>query len=87
MSYSIYFAGTSIEFNITWLRGGHPLLNVGDLSIEASQRLVLLLDQLRFPAVKSLTTSVVVVIINRYDALSLDFRSNLFPGTQFIVIH
>ncbi|KAG8504240.1 hypothetical protein CXB51_002593 [Gossypium anomalum] len=75
--------GTSIEFNITWLRGGHPLLNVGDLSIEASQRLVLLLDQLRFPAVKSLTTSVIVVIINRYDALSLDFRSNLFPGTHF----
>ncbi|KAA3464831.1 Symplekin [Gossypium australe] len=62
--------GTSIEFNITWLRGGHPLLNVGDLSIEASQRLVLLLDQLRFPAVKSLTTSVIVVIINSLSAIA-----------------
>ncbi|TYH89625.1 hypothetical protein ES332_D01G276300v1 [Gossypium tomentosum] len=62
--------GTTIEFNITWLRGGHPLLNVGDLSIEASQRLVLLLDQLRFPAVKSLTTSVIVVIINSLSAIA-----------------
>ncbi|CAK7343924.1 unnamed protein product [Dovyalis caffra] len=38
--------GASVEFNISWLRGGHPVLNVGDLSIEASRRLSLLLDQL-----------------------------------------
>ncbi|XVF08283.1 hypothetical protein REPUB_Repub06bG0213100 [Reevesia pubescens] len=62
--------GTPIEFNITWLRGGHPLLNVGDLSIEASQRLVLLLDQLRFPTVKSLTSSVIVVLISSLSAIA-----------------
>ncbi|XVE62050.1 hypothetical protein DITRI_Ditri06bG0087800 [Diplodiscus trichospermus] len=62
--------GTPVEFNITWLRGGHPLLNVGDLSIEASQRLMLLLDQLRFPTVKSLTNSVIVVLINSLSAIA-----------------
>ncbi|GJX07169.1 symplekin isoform X1 [Tanacetum coccineum] len=25
------------EFNIPWLRGGHPVINVGDISVEASQ--------------------------------------------------
>ncbi|GAV75491.1 DUF3453 domain-containing protein/Symplekin_C domain-containing protein [Cephalotus follicularis] len=54
----------SVGFNISWLRGGHPVLNVGDLSIEASQRLGLLLDQLRFPRVKSLSNSVIIVLIN-----------------------
>lgn len=78
MSYSIYFAGTPVEFNITWLRGGHPLLNVGDLSIEASQRLMLLLDQLRFPTVKSLTSSVIVVLINRHDIHLLHFSAIIF---------
>ncbi|KAK8576784.1 hypothetical protein V6N13_015215 [Hibiscus sabdariffa] len=62
--------GTPIEFNISWLHGRHPFLNVGDLSIEASQRLVLLLDQLRFPTVKSLTTSVIVVLINSLSAIA-----------------
>jgi symplekin len=61
-----YFVGKFVEFNISWLRGGHPKLNVGDLSIEASHRLGLLLDQLRFPTVKSLSNSVIVVLINRY---------------------
>lgn len=69
--YSIDFVGTPVEFNATWLCGGHPLLNVGDLSIEASQQLGLLLDQLRFPIVKSLTNSVIVVLINRYAVYSL----------------
>lgn len=55
-----------VEFNISWLRGCHPLLNVGDLSIEASEKLGLLLDQLRSPTVKSLSSLVVVVLINRY---------------------
>lgn len=55
-----------MEFNISWLRGGHLLLNVGDLSIEASKSLGLLLDQLRFPTVKSLGNLVIVVLINRY---------------------
>ncbi|XWS43850.1 hypothetical protein CRYUN_Cryun16bG0139900 [Craigia yunnanensis] len=62
--------GIPIEFNITWLHGGHPLLNVGDLSIEASQRLILLLDQLRFTTVKSLTSSVIVVLINSLSAIA-----------------
>lgn len=53
-------------FNISWLRRGHPILKLGDLSIEASQSLGLLLDQLRVPIVKSLSTSMVVVLINWY---------------------
>uniref|UniRef100_A0A0E0QD47 Symplekin C-terminal domain-containing protein n=1 Tax=Oryza rufipogon TaxID=4529 RepID=A0A0E0QD47_ORYRU len=36
-------------FNVAWLRGGHPLLNVGDLAMEASQNLGLLLEQLKPP--------------------------------------
>lgn len=55
-----------MEFNISWLRGGHPLLNIGDLTIEASKSLGLLLDQLRFPTVKSLGNLVIIVLINRY---------------------
>ncbi|XP_007026695.2 PREDICTED: uncharacterized protein LOC18597540 [Theobroma cacao] len=62
--------GTPVEFNATWLCGGHPLLNVGDLSIEASQQLGLLLDQLRFPIVKSLTNSVIVVLINSLSGIA-----------------
>lgn len=54
-----------MEFNVSWLRSGHPVLNVGDLSIEASKRLGLLLDQLRLPTVKSLNNLVIVVLINR----------------------
>ncbi|KAJ8898989.1 hypothetical protein K2173_008491 [Erythroxylum novogranatense] len=57
-------AGELDQFNISWFRGGHPILNVGDLSIEASKRLGLLLDQLRFPAVKSLSNLVIIVLIN-----------------------
>ncbi|KAJ4850033.1 hypothetical protein Tsubulata_040849 [Turnera subulata] len=56
--------GPAVEFNVSWIRGGHPLLNIGDLSIEASKRLALLLDQLRFPTVKSLSNLVIIVIIN-----------------------
>ena len=55
-----------MEFNISWLRSGHPILNVGDLSIEASQRLGGLLDQLRFPTGNSLSNSTTIVLINRY---------------------
>ncbi|XP_026660999.2 symplekin isoform X2 [Phoenix dactylifera] len=57
-------------FNISWLRGGHPLLNVGDLAMEASQSLRLLLDQLRFPQVKSLSNSIVIVLINSLSAIA-----------------
>lgn len=62
--------GHLVEFNIYWLRGGHPLLNVGNLSIEASQSLGLLLDQLRFPTVKSLDNLVIVVLINSLSAIA-----------------
>ncbi|KAL7095344.1 hypothetical protein ACP275_10G018300 [Erythranthe tilingii] len=51
------------EFNISWLRGGHPILNVRDLSAEASQNLGLLLDQLRFPSLKSHSYLVIIVLI------------------------
>ncbi|KAK4418934.1 Symplekin [Sesamum alatum] len=51
------------EFNVSWLRGGHPILNVRDLSAEASQNLGLLLDQLRFPSLKSHSYLVIIVLI------------------------
>jgi len=53
-------------FNISWLRRDHPVLNIGDMSMEASNSLGLLLDQLRFPTVKSLGNSVIIVLIKRY---------------------
>lgn len=58
------------EFNISWLRGGHPVLNVGDLSIEASQSLGRLLDQLRFPTVKSLNNLIIIMLINSLSAIA-----------------
>ncbi|XP_058110235.1 uncharacterized protein LOC131253301 isoform X3 [Magnolia sinica] len=57
-------------FNISWLRSGHPLLNVGDLAVEASQSLGLLLDQLRFPSVKSLSNSIIIILINSLSAIA-----------------
>ncbi|KAJ4793080.1 HEAT repeat-containing protein [Rhynchospora pubera] len=59
-----------MRFNISWLRGGHPLLNVGDLAIEATQNLGLLLDQLKFPQVKSLSSSMIIVFINSLSAIA-----------------
>lgn len=58
------------QFNVSWLRGGHPVLDVGDLSVEASQSLGLLLDQLRFPAVKSITNLMIIVLINCLSAIA-----------------
>lgn len=62
--------GSIKDFNISWLRGGHPVLNVGDLSVEASQGLGLLLDQLSFPAVKSHNNLVIIVLINSLSAIA-----------------
>lgn len=62
--YFIYII-TDVGFNISWLRVGHALLNVGELAVEASQSLGLLLDQLRFPQVKTLSNSMVIVLIKR----------------------
>lgn len=57
-------------FNISWLKGGHPLLNVGELAMEASQSLRLLLDQLKLPQVKSLSNSMIIVLINSLSAVA-----------------
>ncbi|KAG8099005.1 hypothetical protein GUJ93_ZPchr0013g34508 [Zizania palustris] len=57
-------------FNVAWLRGGHPLLNVGDLAMEASQSLGLLLEQLKPPKVKSLSTSMIIVFVTSMSAIA-----------------
>lgn len=62
--------GETLEFDISWLRGGHPLLSVGDLSVESSQSLGLLLDQLRFAKVKSLSHSMIIVLIKSLAAIA-----------------
>ncbi|XP_020672070.1 uncharacterized protein LOC110092056 isoform X1 [Dendrobium catenatum] len=59
-----------LQFSISWLKGGHPLLNVGDLAIEAGQSLRLLLDQLKFPQVKFLSNSIVIVLINSVSVIA-----------------
>ncbi|XP_020087002.1 uncharacterized protein LOC109709265 isoform X3 [Ananas comosus] len=63
-------AGDGLGFNISWLRAGHPLLDVGDLAMEASQSLGLLLEQLRSPQVKSLSNSMIIVLINSLSAIA-----------------
>jgi len=63
-------ATKDMGFNIAWLRGGHPLLNVGDLAMEASQNLGLLLEQLKSPKVKSLSTSMIIVFITSLSAIA-----------------
>ncbi|KAJ3682829.1 hypothetical protein LUZ60_013056 [Juncus effusus] len=59
-----------LGFNISWLRGGHPILSVGELAMEASQNLGLMLDQLKFPQVKSLSSSMIIVFINSLSAVA-----------------
>lgn len=59
-----------MAFNVAWLRGGHPLLNVGDLAMEASQSLGLLLEQLKSPKVKSLSTSMIIVFVTSLSAIA-----------------
>ncbi|KAL3038120.1 hypothetical protein AAZX31_01G111400 [Glycine max] len=74
--------GRPVEFNISWLGRGHPVLNIGDLSIEASHRLGLLLDLLRFPTVKSLGNSVIIVLIKSLSAIAIDrpaFYGRILP--------
>ncbi|CAN6206548.1 unnamed protein product [Urochloa humidicola] len=63
-------ATKDMGFNIAWLRGGHPLLNVGDLAMEASQNLGLLLEQLKSPKVKSLSTSMIIVFVTSLSAIA-----------------
>ncbi|XP_021744745.1 uncharacterized protein LOC110710718 isoform X2 [Chenopodium quinoa] len=74
--------GKEAGFSISCVRRGHPLLKLGDLSIEASQSLRLLLDQLRLPIVKSLSTSMVVVLINCLSAIAVkrpSFYGRILP--------
>ncbi|KAK9124505.1 hypothetical protein Sjap_014107 [Stephania japonica] len=62
---SIHTSNVKIEgFNISCVKGSHPVLKLGDLSIEAGQSLNSLLDLLRFPKVKSLSNSMMIVLIN-----------------------
>ncbi|KAL6534378.1 hypothetical protein OROHE_013303 [Orobanche hederae] len=91
------------EFNASWLRGGHPILNVRDLSAEASKSLGLLLDQLRFPSLKSQNYLVIVVLIKSLSAvatkrpafygrilpvlLGLDLSSSAEKGMQLAGVH
>ncbi|CAM0151620.1 unnamed protein product [Urochloa decumbens] len=63
-------ATKDMGFNVAWLRGGHPLLNVGDLAMEASQNLGLLLEQLKSPKVKSLSTSMTIVFVTSLSAIA-----------------
>ncbi|PIN09200.1 mRNA cleavage and polyadenylation factor II complex, subunit PTA1 [Handroanthus impetiginosus] len=58
------------EFNVSWLRGGHPILNIRELSAEASQNLGLLLDQLRFPSLKSNSYLTIIVLIKSLSAVA-----------------
>lgn len=62
--------GTFEEFNVSWLRGGHPILNVRDLSAEATRNLGLLLDQLRFPSFKTHSYLVIIVLIKSLSTIA-----------------
>ncbi|KAJ8620955.1 hypothetical protein MRB53_029484 [Persea americana] len=62
--------GNMAGFDISWLRSGHPMLNVRELGMEASQSLGLLLDQLRPPSVKALSNSIIIVLINSLSAIA-----------------
>uniref|UniRef100_R7W3J7 Uncharacterized protein n=1 Tax=Aegilops tauschii TaxID=37682 RepID=R7W3J7_AEGTA len=63
-------ATEDMGFNIAWLRGGHPLLNVGDLAMEASQSLGLLLEQLKSPKIRLLSTSMIIVFVTSLSAIA-----------------
>lgn len=68
-------------FNIAWLKGGHPLLNVGDLAMEASQSLGLLLEQLKSPKIRLLSTPMIIVFVTRLPS------SICIPVFYFIFVH
>ncbi|KAL3617508.1 hypothetical protein CASFOL_037829 [Castilleja foliolosa] len=59
------------EFNLSWVRGGHPVLNVRDLSAEASKSLGILLDQLRFLSLKSHSYLATVVLIKSLSSVAM----------------
>lgn len=57
-------------FNISWLVGGHPLLDPGLLGQEANKNLGNMLDLLRSPDITMLQSSVIIVIINSLAAIA-----------------
>ncbi|KAK9168130.1 hypothetical protein Syun_000270 [Stephania yunnanensis] len=90
-------------FNISCVKGSHPVLKLGDLSIEAGQSLDSLLDLLRFPKVKSLSNSMMIVLINSLSTiakkrpafygrilpvlLGLDPPISVIKGVRFAGVH
>ncbi|KAK9159079.1 hypothetical protein Scep_005653 [Stephania cephalantha] len=101
---SIRTSNVKIEgFNISCVKGSHPVLKLGDLSIEAGQSLDSLLDLLRFPKVKSLSNSMMIVLINSLSAiakkrpafygrilpvlLGLDPPISVIKGVRFAGVH
>eukprot|EP01018_Ginkgo_biloba_P002290 Gb_24672 [translate_table: standard] len=57
-------------FNLSWVAGGHPVLDPEVLGQEANKNLGLLLDQLRSPDVTMLNSSVIIVLINSLAAIA-----------------
>lgn len=57
------------------------MLSVGDLAMEATHNLGLLLDQLKFPQVRLLSSSMTIVFINRF----LCLQPFIYP--EFLLIH
>lgn len=57
-------------FNISWLVGGHPLLDPGLLGQEANKNLGHMLEQLRSPDITMLQSSVIIVTINSLAAIA-----------------
>ncbi|KAH7422666.1 hypothetical protein KP509_12G019100 [Ceratopteris richardii] len=62
-------SGKSI-FNVAWLHGGHPVLDVGSLGQEASRNLSLLLDQLRGTEVLRIPGPIAVVLVNSLSSIA-----------------
>ncbi|XP_058080830.1 uncharacterized protein LOC131228998 isoform X2 [Magnolia sinica] len=60
--------GKGRNFNVSWLVGGHPILDPSVLTLEANKGVGLLLDQLQ--SAKSLRGSLIVVIINCLAAIA-----------------
>ena len=56
-------------FNVAWLLGTHPILDVASLGQEASRNLSKLLDQLRTPETPKVSGPIAAVLVNRLAAI------------------
>lgn len=65
------YDGDIVGFSISWIQGGHPMLSIGDLVMEANRSTGSLLDQLRPASVKSLSSSIIIVLINSLTAIAM----------------